>query len=61
MVSRAPAAATHVWDAWRAGIPPPMFVYRKRSGRPGQSKFYWWPLLLSLLVSVLVTLAINAR
>jgi len=38
-----------------------MFVYRKRSGRPGKTNFYWWPLLLSLLVSVLLTLAINAR
>ncbi len=38
-----------------------MFVYRKRSGRPGRTTFYWWPLLLSLLVSVLLTLAISAR
>ena len=38
-----------------------MFVYRKRSGRPGKTNFYWWPLVLSLLVSVLLTLAINAR
>ena len=34
-----------------------MFVYRKRSGRPAQTRFYWWPLVLSLLLSVLLTLA----
>ena len=38
-----------------------MFVYRKRSGRPGRVKFYWWPLLLSLAVSVVLTLLLNSR
>ncbi len=38
-----------------------MFVFTKRSGQRGKTRFYWWPLLLSLLVSVLLTLAINAR
>ena len=38
-----------------------MFVWTKRSGRPGKARFYWWPLLLGLLVSVLLTLALNAR
>jgi len=38
-----------------------MFVWTKRSGRPGKARFYWWPLLLCLAVSVLATLALNAR
>ncbi len=38
-----------------------MFVYRKRSGRPGKARFYWWPLVLSLAVSVVLTLLLNAR
>ena len=38
-----------------------MFVYRKRSGRPGRTQFYWWPLVLSLVLSVLLTLLLNAR
>lgn len=38
-----------------------MFVWTKRSGRPGRMRFSWWPLVLSLVVSVLLTLALNAR
>jgi len=38
-----------------------MFVYRKRSGRPGQVRFYWWPLVVGLVLSVLLTLLLNAR
>jgi uncharacterized membrane protein YhaH (DUF805 family) len=38
-----------------------MFVWTKRSGRPGRARFYWWPLLLTLGVSLLLTLALNAR
>ena len=38
-----------------------MFVWTKRSGRPGKGRFYLWPLLLSLALSVLLTLALNAR
>ena len=37
-----------------------MFVWTKRSGRPAKTRFSWWPLLLSLLVSVVLTLVINA-
>ena len=37
-----------------------MFVYTKRSGERGKSRFYWWPLLLSLVFSVLLTLVVNA-
>ena len=38
-----------------------MFVYRKRSGRPGKVQFYWWPLIVGLVLSVLLTLLLNAR
>lgn len=37
-----------------------MFVWTKRSGRPGKTRFYWWPLLLSLLLSVVLTVIVNA-
>ena len=37
-----------------------MFVYSKRSGQRGRTRFYWWPLLLSLALSVLLTLVVNA-
>ncbi len=37
-----------------------MFVWTKRSGRPAKTRFYWWPLLLSLVLSVLLTLILNA-
>lgn len=36
-----------------------MFVWTKRSGQRDKTRFYWWPLLLSLVLSVLLTLAIN--
>lgn len=38
-----------------------MFVWPNRSGQRSGFKIIWWPLLLSLVVSVLLTLAINAR
>ena len=38
-----------------------MFVWTKRSGQPGKARFYWWPLVLGLVLSVLLTLALNAR
>lgn len=44
-----------------AGNSHAMFVYRKRSGRPGKASFYWWPLVLSLVISVLLTLLLAAR
>ena len=37
-----------------------MFVWTKRSGQPGKTRFSWWPLLLSLVASVLLTLIVNA-
>ena len=37
-----------------------MFVWTKRSDRPGRARFYWWPLVLSLLVSVVLTILLNA-
>jgi uncharacterized membrane protein YhaH (DUF805 family) len=37
-----------------------MFVWTKRSGRSARTRFSWWPLLLSLLMSVVLTVAINA-
>ena len=43
------------------GKPARMFVWTKRSGRPGRTRFYWWPLVLSLLLSIAITLALNAR
>lgn len=36
-----------------------MFVWTKRSGQRSRTRFYWWPLLLSLVLSVLLTLLIN--
>jgi hypothetical protein len=36
-----------------------MFVWSKRSGERSRVKFYWWPLLLSLAVSVVLTILIN--
>jgi hypothetical protein len=36
-----------------------MFVFSKGSGRRGRVRFYWWPLVLSIVISVLITLAIN--
>jgi len=37
-----------------------MFVWTRRSGRPARIRFSWWPLLLSLLMSVVLTVVINA-
>ena len=37
-----------------------MFVFTKRSGRPGRVRFMWWPLLLSIALSVLLTILLNA-
>ena len=36
-----------------------MFVWTKRSGRPGRVRFYWWPLVLSIVLSVLLTIILN--
>ena len=37
-----------------------MFVWTKRSGEPGKTRFFLWPLLVSLLLSVVLTLLLNA-
>ena len=42
------------------GSLPGMFVWTKRSGQRGKTRFYWWPLLLSLVLSVLLTVVVNA-
>ncbi len=38
-----------------------MFVWQKRSGARSRVRFIWWPLVLSLLLSVALTIALNAR
>jgi hypothetical protein len=43
-----------------AGSLPGMFVWTKRSGQRGRARFSWWPLLLSLALSVLLTVIVNA-
>jgi hypothetical protein len=43
------------------GKPAVMFVWHKRSGRPGRMRFSWWPLVLSVIVSVVLTIVLNAR
>lgn len=37
-----------------------MFVWTKRSGEPGKTRVYLWPLLLSLVLSVVLTVLVNA-
>jgi len=37
-----------------------MFVFTKRSGRPGHFRFYWWPLLLGIVISIVLTVLVNA-
>jgi hypothetical protein len=37
-----------------------MLVWTKGSGRPSRVRFLWWPLLLSLVLSVVLTLVLNA-
>lgn len=37
-----------------------MFVFSKRSGQPGRVRFMWWPLLISIAVSILLTVLLNA-
>jgi hypothetical protein len=36
-----------------------MFVWYKRSGERSRVRFMWWPLVLSLLLSVLLTVLVN--
>lgn len=37
-----------------------MFVFTKRSGERTRMRFMWWPLLLSIGLSILLTVALNA-
>jgi hypothetical protein len=36
-----------------------MIVWTKRSGDRGKMRFLWWPLVLSLIVSVVLTIVLN--
>lgn len=36
-----------------------MFVWYKRSGQRARTRFYWWPLIVSLALSVLLTIIVN--
>jgi len=36
-----------------------MFVWSKRSGRRSKFRFYWWPLVLSIVISLVLTLALR--
>lgn len=36
-----------------------MFVWQKRSGEKSRVKFYWWPLVISLALSVILTILLN--
>ena len=36
-----------------------MFVWYKRSRGRSRVRFYWWPLVLSLILSVVLTIILN--
>jgi hypothetical protein len=36
-----------------------MFVWSKRSGGRSRVRFYWWPLVLSVVLSVVLTVILN--
>ncbi len=36
-----------------------MFVWNKRQGEPARMRVYLWPLLVSLLLSVILTVLVN--
>lgn len=38
-----------------------MFIWKKRTGERSRVRFLWWPLVLSLALSVLLTVLLNAR
>lgn len=38
-----------------------MFIWQKGSGQRSRVRFLWWPLALSLALSVLLTVLLNAR
>ena len=37
-----------------------MFVWSRGPGEKSRFRFYWWPLLLSIGISVIVTLLLNS-
>jgi hypothetical protein len=37
-----------------------MFIWSRRSGEPGRTRFLWWPLVLSIVVTVLLNLLLRA-
>ena len=43
------------------GSPVPVFVWYTRSGERSRVRVLWWPLLLSVVLSVLLTVALNSR
>ena len=36
-----------------------MFMFSKRSGERGRVRFLWWPLALSIALSVFLTVVLN--
>jgi hypothetical protein len=36
-----------------------MFIFTKRSGQRGRLRFLWWPLALSIVLSLALTIALN--
>lgn len=36
-----------------------MFIWSKRSGEPARRRVIWWPLLLSVVASIVLTIALN--
>jgi hypothetical protein len=57
MAASYPAAARLLTEG--GGYTGTVFVWTKRRGRRARFRFYWWPLVLSLLLSVLLTLALR--
>jgi hypothetical protein len=37
-----------------------MFIFTKRSGEPGRARFLWWPLLLSVAITILLNVVLRA-
>jgi hypothetical protein len=37
-----------------------VFIWTKRSGERGRTRFLWWPLVLSIVVTILLNLVIRA-
>ena len=36
-----------------------MFVWTKRSGQHPKIRFFWWPLVLSIVLSIALTILLN--